>query len=156
MDGGVRGVAANGVLSDSQTNLGCNPRKAFQTPFRVVFSVFPQCCGGTVDGPSETPWNTFQGYERTRRERERTFRHAVTTSRVPTMNQSDRTMPSAVCGRTAPIGMDAPCSLPGLGEKCVRICESQPSWTKLLIDGWRVEMNGCEASNLSDGSALVV
>lgn len=80
--------------------------------------------------------------ERTRCERERTFRHAVTTSRVPTMNQSDRTMPSAVCERTAPIGMDAPCSLPGLGEKGVRICESQPSWTKLLIDGWRVDMNG--------------
>lgn len=32
------------------------------------------------------------------------------------MNQSDRTMPSAVCERTASIGMDAPCSLSGLGE----------------------------------------
>ena len=65
-------------------------------------------------------------------------------------------MPSAVCERTAHIGMDAPCSLPGWGEKCVRICESQPSWTKLLIDGWHVDMNGCEASNLSGESALVV
>ena len=115
---------------------------AFQNGFRRVFAVFRSVCGGTVVRPSETPWNTFQGHERTRRERERTFRHAVTTSRVPTMNQSDRTMPSAVCERTAPIGMDAPCSLSGLGEKCVRICESQPSWTKLLIDGWRVDMNG--------------
>ena len=26
----------------------------------------------------------------------------------------------------------------------------------LLVDGWLVDMNGCEASNLSDGSALVV
>lgn len=47
---------------------------------------------------------------------ERTFRHAVAASRVPTMNQSDQTMPSAVCGRAASIGMDAPCSLPSWGE----------------------------------------
>ena len=42
MDGGVRGVAADGVLSDSQTNLGVILENAFQTPSRAVFGVFPQ------------------------------------------------------------------------------------------------------------------
>lgn len=150
MDGGVRGVARTGVLSDSQTNLGYDAGKrlpdAFQTPSRTVFGVFPQCSVVVVVGLSigrqKRRGTRFRGMERTRCERERTFRHAVAASRVPTMNQSDQTMPSAVCGRAASIGMDAPCSLPGLGEKGVRICESQPSWTKLLIDGWRVDMNG--------------
>ena len=55
-----------GVLSDSQTNLGYNVGKrlpdAFQNGFRRVSVVFRSVCGGTVDGPSETPWNTFQGH----------------------------------------------------------------------------------------------
>lgn len=146
MDGGVRGVAADGVLSDSQTNLGVMLENAFQTPSRRLPERFSACfrsvCGGTVNRPSETPWNTFQEHERTRRERERTFRHAVTTSRVPTMNQSDRTMPVNACGRTGVQRHGWPCSLPALGEKGVRICESQPSWTESVGDGWRVDMNG--------------
>lgn len=156
MDGGVRGVAENGVLSDSQTNLGCNPRKAFQNGFRRVSAVFRSVCGGTVDRPSETPWNTFQGHERTRRERERTFRHAVTTSRVPIMNQSDRTMPSAVCERTAPSAwMPRVLSQAG-GRRACGYAKASRLGPNLLVDGWRVDMNGCEASNLSGGSALVV
>ena len=90
---------------------------AFQNSFLRVSAVFRSVCGGTVDRPSETPWNTFQGHERTRRERERTFRHAVTTSRVPTMTQSDRTMPVNACSGPVPIGVDAPCSLSGLGRE---------------------------------------
>lgn len=156
MDGGVRGVAANGVLSDSQTNLGYNPRRAFQTPSRTVFSVFPQCCGGTVDRPSETSWNTFQGHERTRRERERTFRHAVTTSRVPTMNQSDQTTPVNICGRTAPIGMDARVLSPAWERRACGYAKASRLGPNLLVDGWLVDINGCEASNLSGESALVV
>ncbi len=116
MDGGVRGVAANGVLSDSQTNLGYNPRKRLPERFSACFRSVPQCCGGTVARPSETPWNTFQGHERTRRERERTFRHAVTTSRVPTMNQSDRTMPANACGRTGVHRYGYPVFSPRLGR----------------------------------------
>lgn len=150
----------NGVLSDSQTNLGYDAGKrlpdAFQSGFQRVSTVFRSVCGGTVDRPSETPWNTFQRHERTRRERERTFRHAVTTSRVPTMNQSDRTMPSAVCERTAPIGMDAPRSLPSWGRRACGYAKASRLGPNLLIDGWRVDMNGCEASNLSGESALVV
>lgn len=42
MDGDIRGVAANGVLSDSQTNLGVMLENAFQTPSGTVFGVFPQ------------------------------------------------------------------------------------------------------------------
>lgn len=40
MDGGVRGVAADGVLSDSQTNLGVMLENAFQSGFRRVSAVF--------------------------------------------------------------------------------------------------------------------
>lgn len=72
------------------------------------------------------------------------------------MNQSDRTMPSAVCGRAAPIGMDARV-LSQAGER--RACEYAKAsrlGPNLLADGWLVDMNGCEASNLSGGSALVV
>lgn len=66
-------------------------------------------------------------------------------------------MPSAVCGRAASIGMDAPVFSPKLGrDGACGYAKASRLGPNLLVDGWLVDMNGCEASNLSGGSALVV